>query len=120
MTAARRIGGQTDPLRVALIGYGLAGAVFHAPLISSTASLAVAAIVTRDAERQQRARRAYPAAAMLASAEDLWQHSSDYDLVVVASPNRTHVPLGLAAMQAGLPVVIDKPLWHRPWWRPSG
>lgn len=33
-----------------------------------------------------------------------------YDLVVVASPNRTHVPLCIAAMQAGLPVVIDKPL----------
>ena len=33
-----------------------------------------------------------------------------YDLVVVAAPNRAHVPLGLAALDGGLPVVIDKPL----------
>ena len=110
MTATHSMRGQTDPLRVALIGYGLAGSVFHAPLISSTAGLAVVAIVTGNAERQQRARREYPAASILASAEDLWRNASDYDLVVVASPNRTHVPLGIAAMQAGLLVVIDKPL----------
>src|SRR5439155_3414038 len=33
-----------------------------------------------------------------------------YDLVVVATPNRSHLPLGIAAMNAGLPVVIDKPI----------
>ena len=32
------------------------------------------------------------------------------DLVVVASPNRTHVPVARAALDAGLPVVVDKPL----------
>ena len=36
--------------------------------------------------------------------------SADHDLVVVATPNRFHVPLGLAALEAGLPVVIDKPM----------
>ena len=33
-----------------------------------------------------------------------------YDLVVIATPNRLHVPLGIAALEAGLPVVIDKPM----------
>lgn len=97
-------------VRVAIIGYGLAGAVFHAPLISSTPGMAVAAIVTSNARRQEHARRDYPAAAILASADELWRHPARYDLVVVAAPNRTHVSLGLAAMNAGLPVVIDKPL----------
>jgi predicted dehydrogenase len=35
---------------------------------------------------------------------------SQLDLVVVASPNRTHVPVARAALKAGLPVVVDKPL----------
>jgi scyllo-inositol 2-dehydrogenase (NADP+) len=35
---------------------------------------------------------------------------SALDLVVVASPNRTHVRLGVAALEAGLPVVVDTPL----------
>jgi len=97
-------------LRVAIIGYGLAGAVFHAPLVSSTPGMAVAAIVTGNARRQEHAHRDHPTAAILASVDDLWRHPTRYDLVVVASPNRTHVPLGIAAMNAGLPVVIDKPL----------
>src|SRR5947199_888863 len=97
-------------LRVAILGYGLAGAVFHAPLISSTPSMTVAAIVTSNPERQERAHQDYPSAAILSSAGQLWRDPSLYDLVVVATPNRSHLPLGIAAMNAGLPVVIDKPL----------
>ena len=99
-----------NPLRVAIIGYGLAGAVFHAPLIASTAGMSVSAIVTGNTERQQHARADFPGATILSSAEQIWQNASNYDLLVIASPNRAHVPLGIAAMQAGLPVVIDKPM----------
>src|SRR6266699_2755105 len=91
-------------LRVAVIGFGLSGSVFHAPLVSSVAGMEVAAIVTSNPRRREHAHRDYP------DADELWRHPTRYDLVVVASPNRSHVPLGLAAMNAGLPVVIDKPL----------
>jgi scyllo-inositol 2-dehydrogenase (NADP+) len=110
LTSATSSERAAKPLRVAIIGYGLAGAVFHAPLVAATDGMVVSAIVTSNAERQQRARSDYPAVTILASAEHIWQNASSYDLVVVASPNRTHVSLGIAAMQAGLPVVIDKPL----------
>jgi scyllo-inositol 2-dehydrogenase (NADP+) len=100
----------TPPLRVAVIGYGLAGSVFHAPLVAATPGMEVAAIVTSNPERQQRAQRDFPSATIVSTAEELWQDASHYDLVVVAAPNRNHVPLGVAAMQAGLPVVIDKPM----------
>lgn len=98
------------PLRVAIIGYGLAGAVFHAPLVAATPGMTVAAIVTSNPRRQQQARHDFPSAAILPTSDDLWRDPSRYDLVVVAAPNRFHVPLGLAALQAGLPVVIDKPI----------
>src|SRR5258708_4368870 len=97
-------------LRVAVIGYGLAGSVFHAPLISSTPGMTVAAIVTSNPERQQQAHSDFPNAAILSSAGQLWRDPTLYDLVVVATPNRSHLPLGIAAMNAGLPVVIDKPI----------
>src|SRR5213592_1381059 len=97
-------------LRVAVIGFGLSGSVFHAPLVSSVAGMEVAAIVTSNPRRREHAHRDYPDARVLSTADELWRHPSRYDLVVVASPNRSHVPLGLAAMNAGLPVVIDKPL----------
>jgi scyllo-inositol 2-dehydrogenase (NADP+) len=99
-----------DPLRVGIIGYGLAGVVFHAPLVASTPGMAVTAIVTGDPERQARAHHDFPAATVSASTDELFSAAADLDLVVVATPNRAHVPLGIAALEAGLPVVIDKPL----------
>jgi scyllo-inositol 2-dehydrogenase (NADP+) len=98
------------PFRVALLGYGLAGAVFHAPLIRAVDGLELAAIVTRDEERRSRARSENPDAALLGSADELWERADELDLVVVASPNRFHVPLARSAVAAGLAVVVDKPL----------
>jgi predicted dehydrogenase len=96
--------------RVALLGYGLAGAVFHAPLIAAVDGLELAAIVTRSDERRARAQREYPNATLLEGDGEVWERAAEFDLVVVASPNRTHVPLAESAIEAGLPVVVDKPL----------
>lgn len=98
------------PVRVGLIGYGLAGSVFHAPLIGSVAGMRLAAVVTGNAERGAQARREYPGVEVVPSAEELWERAGALNLVVVASPNRTHVALARAALAAGLPVVVDKPL----------
>lgn len=98
-----------DPKRVALIGYGLAGSVFHAPLIAATAGLRLTTIVTSDAERRAQARRDFPDARIVARAEELWSGAGDLDLVVVATPNRTHAPLARAAIEAGIAVAVDKP-----------
>ena len=98
------------PLRVALVGYGTAGSVFHAPLIAATLGLRLVAVVTANAERRQQAERDHPGVLVVESAERLWERAADLDLVVVASPNRTHVPLATAALGAGLHVVVDKPL----------
>jgi scyllo-inositol 2-dehydrogenase (NADP+) len=95
---------------VAVIGFGLAGSVFHAPLVQATAGMAVAAIVSGNEERRAQASREYPDARLLASADELWADAASYDLVAVAAPNRAHAPLTLAALDAGLPVVVDKPM----------
>lgn len=97
-------------IRVALIGYGLGGAVFHAPLISVVPELELAAVVTSDDGRRTDARHRHPAARVLDSAHQVWDAAGDFDLVVVAAPNRRHVPLAREALTAGLPVVVDKPV----------
>jgi predicted dehydrogenase len=99
-----------DPIRVALIGYGLAGQAFHAPLIASVPGLELAAVVTRDEDRRGAVRGEHPGAELLDSADEIWPRRDDFGLVVVAAPNRTHVPLARASIDAGLPVVVDKPL----------
>jgi len=101
--------GRVADLRVAIIGYGLAGRVFHAPLIAATRGLTVASVVTSSAERQAAVARDHPGARALSSADRLWERD-DHDLVVIATPNDTHVPLATAAIDHGVPVVVDKPL----------
>lgn len=96
------------PHRVAVVGYGLAGAAFHAPVIASVPGLDVAAIVTRDPARRRAAAAAHPGAVLLDDAEAVWR--GGYDLAVVATPNRSHAALTTAALEAGIPVVVDKPL----------
>jgi scyllo-inositol 2-dehydrogenase (NADP+) len=96
-------------LRVGLIGFGLGGASFHAPLIAATPGLTLASVITANPERAAQARRGYPAVHVAADPDWLWRHAKDHDLAVISTPNRSHVPLALAALDAGLPVVIDKP-----------
>ena len=93
-------------MRVAIVGFGLAGRVFHAPLVHAVDGLDLAVIVTSDAERAARARALYPHARVVATVGEAWAHA---DVVVVASPNRSHAPLALAAIERGIPVVVDKP-----------
>jgi predicted dehydrogenase len=95
---------------VALLGYGLAGSVFHAPFISTTPGLRLSMVVTGNEDRREQALREHPGAAVVGTAEEVWERSSELDLAVIATPNSSHVPLGLAALDAGLAVVVDKPL----------
>lgn len=97
-------------LRVALIGYGLAGAVFHAPLIASAPDLRLVSVVTSNPDRQRQARREHPGVDILDHVGHLWAAADEHDLVVVATSNATHLPLGLAAVRAGLAIVVEKPL----------
>lgn len=92
-------------VRVGLVGYGYAGATFHAPLISAVPGLSLDAFVSSNpapiAER-------YPQATIHAQADALLCDPA-IDLVVIATPNHTHFPLAEAAMRAGKHVVVDKP-----------
>jgi predicted dehydrogenase len=101
-------------LRVAIVGYGLAGSTFHAPFVAATPGLAVAAIVTRNEERRAQARADFPDAALVDTPADLWADAGSYDLVVVAAANDAHAPLAIAALGAGLHVVVDKPMAPTP------
>jgi scyllo-inositol 2-dehydrogenase (NADP+) len=97
-------------LRGAVIGYGLAGSVFHAPLIAATPGLRMGTVVTGNPERQAAASRAYPDAVVASNADEIFERAADHDFVVVAAPNDVHVTLARRALDAGLPVVVDKPV----------
>lgn len=103
------IRGMSQGIRVGLIGYGLAGMAFHAPLIVTTPGLRLDAIATSDPERQAAAARNHPDARIVSRADQLFTGDRRVDLVVIAAPNHTHVPLASAAIAANLATVVDKP-----------
>jgi scyllo-inositol 2-dehydrogenase (NADP+) len=100
--------------RVALVGYGFGGAVFHAPFIAAEPRLELAAVVTADAGRQATVAARYPGTAVLDRFEDLQARLDDIDLVVISTPNATHVALATAVLAAGRPAVVDKPVAPTP------
>ena len=96
----------SDPIRVAVLGFGLAGRVFHCPFVSAVPGLELAAIVQRHGDE---AAQAYPQTRILRSPEEAFADPT-IDLIVVGTPNDTHEPLARAALVAGKHVVVDKPM----------
>ena len=94
-------------LRVGLVGYGLAGRYFHAPNLVA-AGFEIAAICTRSLDRRGVAHAEFPKATIVATIDELVEE--DLDLIVVASVNDVHAEHALAAIQRGIPVVVDKPM----------
>jgi len=94
-------------LRVGIIGYGLAGRYFHAPLLKGC-GFEVAAIATTNQTRQAHAHEDFPNVKLVETSEELVKER--LDLVVVASANLAHSHDALCAIDAGIPVVIDKPM----------
>jgi scyllo-inositol 2-dehydrogenase (NADP+) len=90
---------------VGLIGFGLAGRSFHAPVISAVPGLRLAAILQRTGSE---AAAAYPQAKIVRSLDELLA-LPDIRLIVIATPNQTHAPFARKCLAAGRDVVVDKP-----------
>jgi predicted dehydrogenase len=96
-------------VRVAIVGYGLSGRFFHAPLIAATDGLEVASVVTSNPGRRAQIAADHPGAEVVPNVQELW-NGAPHQLIVVASPNETHVTIASEAIERGVPVVVDKPL----------
>jgi scyllo-inositol 2-dehydrogenase (NADP+) len=90
---------------VGLIGYGLGGSSFHAPLIAAEPRLRLRAVVTSRAGQVE---RDHPGTRVVAGADELLA-DPEVELVVVTAPNAVHHSLAAAALRAGRHVVVDKP-----------
>ena len=93
--------------KVGIVGYGLAGRYFHAPLLKGC-GFNVVAIQTHNIERGLQAVSDFPEVQVMATVEQLV--AMQLDLVVVASANIVHAEHALAAIAAGIAVVVDKPM----------
>ncbi|HXW13690.1 MAG TPA: oxidoreductase, partial [Terriglobia bacterium] len=90
---------------VGLVGFGFAGRVFHAPIISAVPGLRLIAILQRSGDD---AATHYPEARVVTSLDELLG-IDEIRLVVIATPNTSHYPLTRECLLAGRDVVVDKP-----------
>jgi predicted dehydrogenase len=92
-------------IEVGLIGFGLAGRAFHAPVIRAVPGLHLAAILQRSGTE---AAEKYPDVRIVRTLDELLA-IEEIRLVVIATPNETHYPFARRCLEAGRDVVVDKP-----------
>src|SRR5438105_4640625 len=92
-------------IEVGLIGFGLAGRSFHAPVIRAVPGLHLGAIVQRNGAE---AAEKYPDVRIARSLDELLS-ITEIRLVVIATPNETHYPFTRQCLEAGRDVLVDKP-----------
>jgi len=93
------------PARVALIGFGSAGRIFHAPLISGVPGFLLACIVS---SRPTEVLSVWPQVKVVPQAAQAFADEG-IDLVVIATSNESHFGLAREALLAGKHVLVDKP-----------
>ncbi|MEN8250251.1 MAG: oxidoreductase [Bacteroidota bacterium] len=97
-----------DNINVGLIGYGMAGQVFHAPMINSIPCLELKKIRETKHDNIDLALNRYPSTTIVGESEAIFS-DPDIDLVVIAASNTFHYPLAKQALLSGKHVVVDKP-----------
>ncbi|WP_162606544.1 Gfo/Idh/MocA family protein [Jiangella asiatica] len=96
------------PIRVGLIGLGRSGWDLHAAGLAELDQYTIVAVADPDPERRAEARSRFTCATY--SEPEALLGDPQVELVVVATPSHTHVPLGLAALDARKHVVVEKPM----------
>lgn len=95
-------------IRVGLIGFGLSGSTFHAPLINQTDGFELCAVTST---RHEAIKARFPNMRIFEQAYDLLEFAqTELDLVIITSPNDTHFELAHGALERNLHVVLEKPM----------
>lgn len=97
-----------ETINAAIIGFGMAGRVFHAPIINSLQEINLKKIYTNNPQNGDYIRSYYPDTVAISNLEEIL-HDEKIHLVVIASPNLSHYTLAQEAIKSRKHVVVDKP-----------
>ena len=89
----------SEPVRIGLVGYGLGGRVFHAPLIDSADNAVLAGVVTSDDGRRAQLAEAHPGVPAVGSLGELVEAGAE--AVAISSTSGTHAELAHEALDSG-------------------
>jgi len=93
------------PINTALLSYGMSGEVFHGPLLMAHSGFNLSAVVQRTSDT---ASKHYPSVKVVRAIEEVIADPT-IELIVVNTPNETHFPYAVKALEAGKHLVVEKP-----------
>ncbi len=93
------------PIITAILSYGMSGEVFHAPLLAAHPGFRMKSILQRT---QTIAATHYPDVRVVRTLEEIIG-DPEIELVIVNTPNATHLDFASMALEAGKHVVVEKP-----------
>jgi len=94
-----------NPINTALLSYGMSGEVFHAPLLMAHTGFNLSTVVQR---KLNTASQHFPSIKVVKTLEEVINDTA-IELVVVNTPNESHFPYAVKALEAGKHVVVEKP-----------
>lgn len=92
-------------IKVGLVGFGISGQCFQAPIISDCSEYELVAVVSSN---EDKVKKQLPNANVYPNLEVMLEQA-DIELVVISTPNHLHVPQAMASLKAGKHVVVEKP-----------
>jgi len=95
----------SEQIRVGVVGFGLAGRIFHTAVIDATPGFKLQGIVKPTGDE---AKAAYPGVPCYRTIEEMFADTS-IRLVVVATPSHTHFEIAQRCLREQRHVIIDKP-----------
>ncbi len=94
-----------NPIKTALLSYGMSGEIFHAPLLAVDPGFALTSVVQRNSDK---AKQRYPNLKIARHANEVIEDPS-IELVIVNTPNESHHQFAMQALEAGKHVIVEKP-----------
>lgn len=96
---------QVQQFNIAILGFGLSGSTFHAPLIQSIPGFKLTHVLSSQVARIA---QLYPSVKVVSDLDQILGDST-IDLVVNTLPNLEHYAVTKKCLQAGKHVVVEKP-----------
>ena len=99
-----------QPIKAAMLAYGMSGKIFHAPFLAAHPGFELTAVLERT---HKNAKKDYPEIKTYNSLSDLLA-DPNIELVVVNTPNFLHYEQAKEALNASKHVLVEKPITARP------
>ncbi|MBM7560804.1 Gfo/Idh/MocA family oxidoreductase [Fusibacter tunisiensis] len=97
-----------NSIKVAIVGYGLSGRVFHANLLTSMPEFQIRGVMTNDPIKQKDVICRHAGALIYTQFEEVLADDL-VELIIISAPNTMHYKMASEALKKGKHVVVEKP-----------